>query len=42
MPEVKRSSPVTSQQWSSYMDSDGQVTDVNTVKEAIFRGVIYI
>ena len=37
--EVMRSQPVTSEQWSSYMDSDGRVTDVDAVKEAVFRGV---
>jgi hypothetical protein len=36
---VSRSQPVTSEQWSSYMDADGRVTDVDAVREAVFRGV---
>jgi hypothetical protein len=30
---------VTSEQWSSYMDADGRVSDVDAAREAIFRGV---
>jgi len=41
MPHVVRALPVTAEQWSSYMDNDGRVNDINVVKDAIFRGVRY-
>jgi len=41
LPHVVRALPVTSEQWSSYMDNDGRVRDVSMVKDAIFRGVCY-
>ncbi|XP_064601150.1 TBC1 domain family member 15-like isoform X2 [Liolophura sinensis] len=37
-PDVKRSDPLTAQEWSKYMDRDGRVKDVEDLKKAIFRG----
>jgi len=42
MPEripVKRTEPLTPQEWSKHMNNEGQVLDVKCLKEAIFRGV---
>lgn len=38
-PQVKRSSPLTAQQWASHIDSEGRMKDLDALKETIFRGV---
>ncbi|OWF45003.1 TBC1 domain family member 15-like isoform X2 [Mizuhopecten yessoensis] len=37
-PEVTRGQPLNSQQWSKHMDRDGQIKDVEHLKDVIFRG----
>uniref|UniRef100_A0A0B6ZN35 TBC1 domain family member 15 n=1 Tax=Arion vulgaris TaxID=1028688 RepID=A0A0B6ZN35_9EUPU len=37
-PTVKRSDPLTAQQWNSFFDADGKMNKVEEVKEIIFRG----
>ena len=37
--KIERGLPVSARQWSSYMDSDGRICDVQKVKRDIFRGV---
>jgi hypothetical protein len=37
-PEVARGQPLTSKEWQMSFDKDGRLTDVNKVKERIFRG----
>lgn len=39
LPTVKRSSPLTTQMWSEHMSPEGQVKDVDKLKDIIFRGV---
>lgn len=39
-PSVKRADPVTSEQWSSFMNIEGKIMDIDAVKEAIFKGGI--
>lgn len=39
-PEVKRSAPLTAQQWSKHMDSDGRIKNVEHLKDVMFRGGI--
>ena len=38
-PTVSRGSPLTQQQWSKHMDSDGKIKDIDKLKDVIFRGV---
>lgn len=38
-PEVKRSQPLTPQQWSQHMDQDGSIVKQDKLMEIIFRGV---
>lgn len=38
-PAVSRSRPLTSQMWSSHMDAEGRVKDVDQLKDIIFHGV---
>ena len=37
--KVRRYDPVTPQQWSQYMDSEGRIQHVDHLKDDIFRGV---
>ncbi|CAF1557965.1 unnamed protein product [Adineta ricciae] len=37
-PEVARGQPVTSKEWQMAFDKDGRITDVEKMKERIFRG----
>ena len=38
-PSVSRGTPLTQQQWSKHMDSDGKIKDIDKLKDVIFRGV---
>lgn len=38
-PEVKRSAPLTAQEWSKHMDTDGRIKNVEHLKDVMFRGV---
>ncbi|PSN55056.1 hypothetical protein C0J52_04140 [Blattella germanica] len=37
-PMAPRGSPLTVDQWAQYQDEEGRVTDVDTIKDIIFRG----
>ncbi|XP_059152380.1 TBC1 domain family member 15-like isoform X2 [Physella acuta] len=37
-PTVKRSDPLVNQQWNSYFDAEGRITQVEDLKDIIFRG----
>lgn len=39
-PKVQRGCPLTEKQWCEFMSEDGRITDVERVKEVIFRGGI--
>ncbi|BFZ25230.1 hypothetical protein BsWGS_28269 [Bradybaena similaris] len=39
-PKVKRSDPLSAQQWNSFLDAEGKITNVEDVKDIIFRGGI--
>ncbi|XP_067246364.1 TBC1 domain family member 15 [Chanodichthys erythropterus] len=37
-PEVQRKGPVTMEEWEKYQDSEGRMTNVPHIKDAIFKG----
>lgn len=37
-PQVTRSSPVSADDWTKYQDPEGRMTDVPSLKQAIFKG----
>ncbi|KFM82450.1 TBC1 domain family member 15, partial [Stegodyphus mimosarum] len=37
-PEIKREDPVTLEEWNSHVDYEGRITDVETLKQRIFKG----
>lgn len=37
-PSVSRGTPLTGEQWSKHMDSDGKIKDIDKLKDVIFRG----
>ena len=39
MPEVTRCEPLKLNEWQSFLDDAGRVTDVKRLRERIFRGV---
>lgn len=39
-PNIMRGSPLTEKQWCEFLSEDGRITDVERVKEVIFRGGI--
>jgi hypothetical protein len=41
-PPAPRGTPLTVEQWAHFQDEDGRVTDVETVKDIVFRGVSQI
>jgi hypothetical protein len=41
-PPAPRGPPLTVEQWARFQDKDGRITEVETVKDIIFRGVSYI
>lgn len=38
-PVIERQAPVSEQEWESYIDSEGQVMNVDALKKRIFSGV---
>lgn len=39
-PEVSRREPVSIEEWTKNMDSEGRILNVDYIKQSIFKGVI--
>lgn len=40
-PEVSRREPVSAEEWTKNMDSEGRILDVDYIKRLIFKGVTF-